>query len=378
MSNPPPRPQKRKREDDQENQDPNKQLVDVINFGNKNRQQYINNQIEHLIDQGANVNGVNPEYRPLHLAIENDLTEVVSFLLDKGADINVINHDGDTPIIHSLEHSMINCFDMFLRRGANCRLSNGLGQTVLMCYAAKLWHKLSPLFIGGENRILRDFNRMIQLGANINATESTGRTTLHIACAQNIINENTIFFIQTLLENGANVNIRDQIGDSPILLIYNRDMIPEQFPLCINVAKILIYKGADVNVIDNQNHGLLQHACAQLRINNGDVFELIKTLFYMPDPNDPMRLDVNEQVVATMSQLLQQNGHGEIIEDVIQYIKKMTQMRSVGVSQVLQEGIGYYDPDVTRYLYKFMDKKLGGKKKTARRKNKKRKTRRRK
>lgn len=378
MSNPPQRPQKRKREDDQENQDPTKQLVDVINFGNKNRQQYINNKIADLIDQGANVNGVNPEYRPLHLAIENDLTEVVSFLLDKGADINVINHDGDTPIIHSLEHSMINCFDMFLRRGADCSLSNSLGQTVLMRYAAKLWHKLSPLFIGGENRILRDFNRMLQLGANINATESTGRTTLHIACSQNIINENTIFFIQTLLENGANVNIRDQIGDSPILLIYNRDMIPEQVPLCVNVAKILIYKGADVNVIDNQNHSLLQHACAQLIINNGDVFELIKTLFYMPDPNDPMRLDVNEQVVATISPLLQQNGHGEIIEDVIQYIKKMTQIRSLGVSKVLQEGIGYYDPDVTRYLYKFMDKKLGGKKKTMRRKNKKRKTRRRK
>jgi hypothetical protein len=53
-------------------------------------------------------------------------------------------------------------------------------------------------------------------------------------------------------------------------------------------------------------------------------------------------------------------------------------MRSLGVSSVLQEGIGYYDPDVTRYLYEFMDKKLGGKKKTARRKNKKRKTRRRK
>lgn len=379
MSNPPPRPQKRKREDDQYT---TKQLIDIIDkeisesdiINKKTIESDIILQITDLINQGADVNGIfgNRDNIPLYLAIKNKMVSVVEFLLNNGADINIRNNFDDTPIIYSLETELIDCFKLLLEYGADCRFANESGNTVLMHYAAKL-----ELF-NDCAEIQRDFNRMLQLRAKVNAKNIADETALHITCFREI-DERAECFAKKLLENGADANMRTSSGVTPILCIYSNDnTTSEQVPFCINIVKMLIDKGADVNVRDETQQyrpNALEYACTQSSLNNGDVFELIKTLFYMPDPTVRVRLDVNKQVVA---QLLELNGHGEIIEDVIQYIKKMTQMRSLGVSSVLQEGIGYYDPDVTRYLYEFMDKKLGGKKKTARRKNKKRKTRRRK
>jgi ankyrin repeat protein len=353
-------------------EDPTTQLIDIIDKGTSESNIIL--QITDLINQGADVNGIfgNRDDIPLYLAIKNKMVSVVEFLLNNGADINIRNDFDDTPIIYSLETDSMDCFKLLLEYGADCRFANESGNTVLIHYAAKLE------LLNDCAEIQDDFNRMLQLRAKVNAKNMVDQTALHITCFREI-DERAECFAKNLLENGADPNMPTSSGVTPILCIYsNDDITSEQVPFCINIVKMLIDKSADVNARDQTQHNALEYACTQPSLDNGDVFELIKTLFYTPDPNDPMRLTTNEQVVATISQLLELNGHGAIKEDVIQYIKQMTQMRSLGVSSVLQEGIGYYDPDVTRYLYEFMDKKLGGKKKTMRRKNKKRKTRRRK
>lgn len=376
MANPPERPTKQKPQRVVEDQDPTTELIDIITLRNNYAENFINDKIEYLIDQGANLNGTDQDHIPLHLAIAKNKHNMVRILLGFGANINIRNSNGDTPILYSLEYNAFNCFFLLLELGANCRLQNNLGVSVLMHYAMRLQHHDSLLFKDGTNGITHDCHRMIQLGANVNATNAIGQTALLLACTPNTnINANTVCFIEKILEYGADVNIMDQHGNSSIAFIYNRVMTSEQVPFCINIAKMLVDKGAYVNARDQTGRCALERACTQPNISDYDVFEMIKSLFYTPHPYDPIRVDVN---IEHISLLLQENGHGAIIEVVIEYIKQITQNWSIGVSSVLKEGLGIYDPEFTVDLHEFMYKKNGGKKKTKRRKNKKRKTQRRK
>jgi ankyrin repeat protein len=52
-----------------------------------------------LIEHGANINYRNNEgYSSLHHAVERDNLDVVRFLLNHGANINILNNMGDTPL----------------------------------------------------------------------------------------------------------------------------------------------------------------------------------------------------------------------------------------------------------------------------------------
>ena len=125
---------------------------------------------------------------------------------------------------------------------------NELGQTALMLAAQN-----------GQTDLC---NSLIDKGAEINAKDNGGKTSLSYAIVSYQLGESTIDTARLLMERGADVNVKYNFGTTPLmdtsyyssLRINRTDMI-----------KLLIVHGADVNAFDDQGHTALMYA-----IDSGD------------------------------------------------------------------------------------------------------------
>ncbi|KAK5955072.1 hypothetical protein OHC33_003751 [Knufia fluminis] len=69
----------------------------------------------------------NAKNTPLQIASIEGWEEVVEFLLSKGAEVNVKNIDGDSPLIDAVENGHVPVIKLLLRNGANARMANTKG-----------------------------------------------------------------------------------------------------------------------------------------------------------------------------------------------------------------------------------------------------------
>ena len=103
-----------------------------------------------------------------------------------------------------------------------------------------------------------EVQRLIGLGANINAVTPSGRTPLMFATGYGHIN-----IVRFLLENGANVNAKDTFKGWTVLM-FSTILTNEEF----EIAKLLIENGADVNESTNYSgETVLIIACKRCHFN---------------------------------------------------------------------------------------------------------------
>ncbi|KAL4879592.1 hypothetical protein BJY04DRAFT_193206 [Aspergillus karnatakaensis] len=124
-----------------------------------------------LLDHGAN-----PELRnwaghtPLHSAcVENQLTSA-TLLLDRGADLESLAKSGRTPLMSSSSNAGSDVIDLLIRRGANVDATDSQGMTALMLAAA----------IGDEGNV----RILLSAHADKQRRDILGRTALDIAREQ--------------------------------------------------------------------------------------------------------------------------------------------------------------------------------------------------
>lgn len=70
-------------------------------------------------------------WSPLHYAL-NDI-ELMTNLINKGADINIQDNDGNTPLHIVSINNYMNCAQLLLERGADLFIVNKKGETVVQC-----------------------------------------------------------------------------------------------------------------------------------------------------------------------------------------------------------------------------------------------------
>ena len=181
-----------------------------------------------FLSSGANPNIPDEKGNTLlHIAMENNISaDTVQIVIDHGANVNATNKQNETPLVLASHNENVDAVNMLLKVGADTNIS--FNDT---CLHHVLRRRCSKEML----------QAIINHGAEINATDTNGRTALMIACAKG--NSDAI---NTLLEAGADPKITDADGET--CLYYAVDGCCSK-----EVLQIIINHGADVNATNTNN-----------------------------------------------------------------------------------------------------------------------------
>jgi len=213
-----------------------------------------NNRLDvaaYLIDEkGFDVNVLKAGERgshstPMHGAAAYGHPEMVKYLIDKGADVNIANDFGYTPILGAASGGNVEGIQYLIDAGAdiNTKLPNGES---LIHMAAR----------GGNVEVLK---MLVDNGVDINQKTDFGRIPLI-----NAIYSEQLEAIKYLVEHGANLNNRNNNGATVMHAAMYRDSI--------EVVEYLIKKGAPVDETENNGNRPINIAVMQ---GKGDYTALL-------------------------------------------------------------------------------------------------------
>lgn len=143
-------------------------------------------------EDGADVSYVNDKhYTPLKIAVSRNLSDIVDFLISKGADLNYSFRLRDPVLITAVQFPII--FKKLIDAGANINIRNDAGYT--------------PLFAAVQKDELELVQHLIGIGANVDDIENIYGITPFMDAVDR---ENPNFEIaEILLKNGANIDHED-------------------------------------------------------------------------------------------------------------------------------------------------------------------------
>ena len=157
---------------------------------------------------------------PLHMAVSQQNSELCTLLLDRGADMNARNDDGDTPLQNAVYYQDIGLCTLLLDRGADVKDMGNDGGTALHC----------AVFL--ENTELCTL--LIDRGADVNSAGYDSGTPFHCT----VLAESTSL-CTLLLERGGAVNTKSDEGDTPLHdAVFRRNS---------ELCTLLLDRGADVH-----------------------------------------------------------------------------------------------------------------------------------
>jgi hypothetical protein len=135
---------------------------------------------------------------PLHIAAQFDNIDSMQYFLEKGADIDFIA-EGETPLAFAAKRNNAKAAEFLLKHGASVDLGSQ-----------------SPLWLASASREMENNIETMQLlvdaGADVNFKIDIGRTPLHLAVAYSAYNPDIKKRVDFLIKNGANINAQKNDG----------------------------------------------------------------------------------------------------------------------------------------------------------------------
>jgi ankyrin repeat protein len=184
--------------------------------------------------------GVNIDYRTplgetaLHSAARSPV--LVRLLLEAGADANVTNCFGTTPlhITHTIGHNSLQSIVLLVEQGhANINAVQADGRTPLHCL-------LSSQNEGSAEKFL-------EYNPNCNVIDNKGNNLLHILMEGYMPN---LEIIKSLLKRGTDPNGKNYEGLTPLLQLYHVNLNYTQ------IIESFLEAGADINAVDRDGNSL--------------------------------------------------------------------------------------------------------------------------
>ncbi|KAJ6244879.1 mitogen-activated protein kinase kinase kinase 20 [Anaeramoeba flamelloides] len=249
---------------------------------------------------------------PLHFAcFRNADKQILEYLISRGSNVNQQDDNGYAPL-HMLCSSqfplLIDSLDVMLNSGAQLNISANNGKTTI--------------HIAATNDLinLETFKYMIESGGDVNAIDGFQKTPLMCLCETE---KPDPLKIRVLLEARAHVNVEDKWGFTPLHFLVkntkdvsliemlikngakvNAQNLQQQTPLhCLfetkspskSVVKVLIQSGANLSILDKQGKTVLHYTALNKEIKTGITSLLLE------NGSDPLKKNYQGQTPLKLS-----------------------------------------------------------------------------
>ncbi|NXW11817.1 PP16A phosphatase, partial [Fregetta grallaria] len=196
-----------------------------------------------LLEAGADVNARDGElWTPLHAAATCGHLRLVQLLIRGGADLLAVNSDGNMPYDLCEDAVTLDCIEAAMAE-------QGVTQ-----------EKIEEARAAAERGMLREIRQLVRAGADLDAPRGHGATLLHVAAANGYARA-----AELLLEHRAGVDARDEDGWEPLHAAACWGQVP--------LAELLVAHGADLDaksLLDETPLGERGNFSGRGRVPGGD------------------------------------------------------------------------------------------------------------
>jgi ankyrin repeat protein len=169
-----------------------------------------------LLDQGIKVNGANGDGNPILIACEFGRTDVVKYLIKKGADVNAVSiaSDGEkkglkgkTPLVNAIRTGNMEIVKILIENGADLECIN------------ECLDNETPIIIAAYKGSRNILEYLTKKGANINYQDKNGKTPLMYAAINGWVDN-----VKILLKYNADVNLKSNEGKTVLDMVESSDI----------------------------------------------------------------------------------------------------------------------------------------------------------
>lgn len=175
----------------------NQALLSATEQGNKD-------EITNLIAEGADIDAKDSQGRtPAMIAVHTKQLDVFKWLIEQGADINIRDNRLDNPLLYAGAEGMLDFVQVAVAAGADTTITNRFGGTALI-----------PAADRGHVDMVKEL--LTTSDVNIDHVNNLGWTALLEAVILGDGGKNHQAIVQLLIDHGADVNLADSDGTTPL------------------------------------------------------------------------------------------------------------------------------------------------------------------
>ncbi len=193
--------------------------------------------------------------------VKNNDCKAIEILINEGVNINAKNDLGDTPLILAAEKGYMDIVKILLGNGADPTIVDSGGCSATY-FARSRGH-------GDVLELLERNHTKVGTAESKDKREQekdeSDSRPKHFTSLFAAVNAKKAEAVDTLIRNGADVNAKDNLGDTPLILAAEKG--------CMDIVKILLDNGADPTIADNGGYSATYFAKSR---GHGDVLELLE------------------------------------------------------------------------------------------------------
>ena len=236
-----------------------------------------------LIENGLAIDRIDSQGQTvLYKEVERENYDTVDFLIDSGADVNAQDNDGRTVLFDAVLKgpSNMNMIDHLISKGADIdnrdfyekSVIDEIAEAILITQNNKKPSSRRFLELKDDENYINLLKKMLLFKPRINLAREDGRTILF-----DVITENNIELIKVLINAGADLNILDNENNSPLSYMIDEGLVitnQKDKELFLERLVFILKFRIDVNTIDNDGKTIFHKA---VLANDLDVVEKLLT-----------------------------------------------------------------------------------------------------
>jgi ankyrin repeat protein len=223
----------------------------LFNLIKKHKWEELTKELKKKIDYNLNIKDEQDNYLLSYAVLFNKIN-VIKLLLDKGANIDIIDHKNRTLLYIAIKYGYDDIIDLFINYN-----KNNIGISIFDILDI---NNNVPLHYAIKFNNYNVTKKLLDNGANPNNKNNKGYNSLHIA----IYNKN-IDIINLILNYNIDINMKTNTGENALHIACNLQLI--------DVVNLLIKNKIDIDAQDYNNEFSSLHYC--VNINNIKLINIL-------------------------------------------------------------------------------------------------------